>query len=153
MRRHIANAGWGVLDYAAYPAMMFVVAPVVLHRLGAAEYGIWSVTTAVISIGGVIASGFGDASIQRVARLRGAGSLGCREGHDGADRTQFAEPSSCAGCAAGFDCLVCRSGNGGAAGACTAGADAGVRGCTEDCERAHTTACARDGSSEHATGV
>ena len=71
MRRHVANAGWGVLDYAAYPAMMFVVAPVVLHRLGASEYGIWSVTTAVISIGGVIASGFGDASIQRVARLRG----------------------------------------------------------------------------------
>jgi O-antigen/teichoic acid export membrane protein len=71
MRRHIANAGWGVLDYAAYPAMMFVVAPLVLHRLGAAEYGIWSVTTAVISIGGVIASGFGDANIQRVARLRG----------------------------------------------------------------------------------
>jgi len=71
MRRHIANAGWGVLDYAAYPAMMFVVAPVVLHRLGAAEYGIWSVTTAVISIGGVIASGFADASLQRVARLRG----------------------------------------------------------------------------------
>ena len=75
MRRHIANAGWGVLDYAAYPAMMFVVAPVVLHRLGAAEYGIWSVTTAVISIGGVIASGFGDASIQRVARLRGQEDL------------------------------------------------------------------------------
>ncbi len=71
MRRHLENAGWGVLDYAAYPAMMFVVAPVVLHRLGAAEYGIWSVTTAVISIGGVIASGFGDANIQRVARLRG----------------------------------------------------------------------------------
>jgi O-antigen/teichoic acid export membrane protein len=51
---------------------MFVVAPVVLHRVGAAEYGIWSVTTAVISIGGIIASGFGDANIQLVARLRGA---------------------------------------------------------------------------------
>lgn len=71
MNRHLANAGWGVLDYAAYPAMMFVVAPVVLHRLGAAQYGVWSVTTAVISIGGVIASGFGDANIQRVALLRG----------------------------------------------------------------------------------
>ena len=71
MKRHLANAGWGVLDYAAYPAAMFVVAPIVLHRLGAAEYGIWSVTTAVISIGGVIASGFGDANLQRVAQLRG----------------------------------------------------------------------------------
>ena len=75
MTRHIANAAWGMLDYAAYPAMMFVVAPLVLHRLGAAEYGIWSVTTAVISVGGVIASGFGDANIQRIARLRGHDDL------------------------------------------------------------------------------
>ena len=70
MNRHMANAAWGVLDYAAYPATMFVVAPLVLHQIGAAEYGMWAVTTALISIGGVIASGFGDANIQRVARLR-----------------------------------------------------------------------------------
>jgi len=70
MNRHMANAAWGVLDYAAYPATMFVVAPLVLHQIGPAEYGMWAVTTALISIGGVIASGFGDANIQRVARLR-----------------------------------------------------------------------------------
>jgi O-antigen/teichoic acid export membrane protein len=52
---------------------MLLVAPVVLHKLGAAEYGLWMVATAVVSAGGIIASGFCDANIQRVARLRGSG--------------------------------------------------------------------------------
>jgi len=47
------------------------VAPVVLHRLGAAEYGLWMIATAVISAGSIIASGCCDACIQRVAHLRG----------------------------------------------------------------------------------
>ncbi len=73
MRRHLTNAAYGLLDYAAYPFGMLLVAPIVLHRLGAFEYGIWTIATAVISIGGIIASGFSDANIQRVARLRGTG--------------------------------------------------------------------------------
>lgn len=72
-RRHLRNAAYGVLDYASYPLGMLLVAPIVLHRLGASEYGIWMIATAVISIGGIIASGFCDANIQRVARLRGSG--------------------------------------------------------------------------------
>jgi O-antigen/teichoic acid export membrane protein len=75
MRRHLTNAGYGVLDYVSYPIGMLIVAPIVLHRLGAAEYGLWMVATAVISAGGIIASGFCDASIQRVAHLRGAGEF------------------------------------------------------------------------------
>jgi O-antigen/teichoic acid export membrane protein len=73
MRRHLQNAAYGVLDYASYPFGMLLVAPIVLHRLGAAEYGVWTIATAVISIGGIIASGFCDANIQRVAKLRGSG--------------------------------------------------------------------------------
>lgn len=73
MSRHLTNAVCGALDYASYPLGMLLVAPVVLHRLGAAEYGLWMITTAIISAGGIIASGFCDASIQRVAQLRGAG--------------------------------------------------------------------------------
>lgn len=72
MRRHLANAGYGVLDYVSYPAAMLLVAPIVLHRLGAAEYGLWMVSTAMISAGGIVASGFCDASIQRIAFLRGS---------------------------------------------------------------------------------
>ena len=73
MRRHLTNAGYGVLDYVSYPAGMLLVAPIVLHRLGSAEYGLWMIATAVMSAGGIIASGFCDACTQRVAYLRGAG--------------------------------------------------------------------------------
>ncbi|MBS1806347.1 MAG: polysaccharide biosynthesis protein [Acidobacteria bacterium] len=73
MRRHLSNAAYGVLDYASYPMGMLLVAPVVLHRLGAAEYGLWITSTAVISAGGIVASGFSDANIQRVAQHRGRG--------------------------------------------------------------------------------
>ena len=74
MRVHIANAAYGVLDYAAYPIGMLLVAPIVLHRLGVAEYGIWTLATAAVSTGSIVASGFGDANIQHVATLRGSGA-------------------------------------------------------------------------------
>ncbi len=76
MRKHLTNAGYGVLDYVSYPVGMLLVAPIVLHRLGSAEYGLWMIATAVISAGGIIASGFCDACIQRVAYLRGTGEFG-----------------------------------------------------------------------------
>lgn len=75
MKRHATNAFYGVLDYASYPLGMLAVAPVVLHRLGAAEYGLWMVTTSIVSAGGIIASGFSDAAIQRVAKLRGTNEI------------------------------------------------------------------------------
>ena len=74
MRGHLSNAAYGVFDYVSYPLGMLLVAPIVLHRLGAAEYGLWITSTAVISAGGIIASGFCDANIQRVAQHRGAGN-------------------------------------------------------------------------------
>ncbi len=70
MRAHLTSAAYGVVDYAAYPIGMLFVSPIVLHHIGIAEYGIWTVATAVVSTGGIIASGFGDANIQHVARLR-----------------------------------------------------------------------------------
>jgi O-antigen/teichoic acid export membrane protein len=73
LRKHLVNAGYGALDYVSFPAGMLLVAPIVLHRLGSAEYGLWMIATAVISAGGIIASGFCDACIQRVAYLRGTG--------------------------------------------------------------------------------
>jgi len=73
MRKHLANGAYGVLDYVSYPLGMLLVAPIVMRRLGPSEYGLWMITTAVVSAGGIIASGFGDANIQRVAKLRGAG--------------------------------------------------------------------------------
>lgn len=73
LRTHFANALFGVLDYAAYPVGMLVVAPVVLRNLGVAQYGVWTVATAAVSMGSIIASGLGDANIQHVATERSAG--------------------------------------------------------------------------------
>ena len=70
---HIANAAFGVLEYAAYPIGMLAVAPVVLRNLGVAQFGIWTVATAAVNMGSVIASGFGDANIQHVATERSVG--------------------------------------------------------------------------------
>jgi O-antigen/teichoic acid export membrane protein len=76
MRTHMTNAVYGVLDYTSYPFGMLMVAPIVLHKLGASEYGLWMIATAMVSAGGIIASGFCDANIQRVAQLRGSGETG-----------------------------------------------------------------------------
>jgi O-antigen/teichoic acid export membrane protein len=76
MRTNLTNAVYGVLDYASYPFGMLLVAPIVLHKLGASEYGLWMIASAIVSAGGIVASGFCDANIQRVARLRGAGETG-----------------------------------------------------------------------------
>jgi O-antigen/teichoic acid export membrane protein len=75
MRRHLTNAVYGVLDYASYPFGMLLAAPIILHKLGASEYGLWMIATAIVSAGGIIASGFCDANIQRVARLRSSGEI------------------------------------------------------------------------------
>lgn len=76
MRAHFSNAAYGVLDYAAHPIGMLLVAPVLLHRLGVAQYGVWVVATAAVSAGSIVASGFGDANIQYVASIRGGGDSG-----------------------------------------------------------------------------
>jgi O-antigen/teichoic acid export membrane protein len=73
VRKNITNAAYGALDYASYPVGMLLVAPIILHRLGAAEYGLWMVATSIVSAGGIIASGFADAGIQQIAKLRGQG--------------------------------------------------------------------------------
>jgi O-antigen/teichoic acid export membrane protein len=73
MRKHFTNAVYGVMDYASRPLGMLLVGPIVLHKLGTSEYGMWMIATAVVSAGGVTASGFCDANIQRVAGLRGIG--------------------------------------------------------------------------------
>lgn len=72
--KQLPNAIYGLLDYAAYPIGMLAVAPTILRNLGVAQYGIWTVITSVVSLGSIVASGFGDALIQRVAHRRGSGS-------------------------------------------------------------------------------
>jgi len=73
MRRHISNAAFGVLDYVAYPLGMLAIAPLAFRALGIDKYGVWTVATAAISAGAIIASGFGDANIRIVAVHRATG--------------------------------------------------------------------------------
>jgi O-antigen/teichoic acid export membrane protein len=70
MRRQLSNSVYGLLDYAAYPIGMLVVAPFILRSLGVAQYGIWTVTASLVNVGSILASGFGDANTQRVASRR-----------------------------------------------------------------------------------
>ena len=68
--RHFENAVYGVLDYLAYPLGMLALAPVLIHALGAAHFGIWAFVMAVANTGAILGSGFGDANIQQLAAAR-----------------------------------------------------------------------------------
>lgn len=73
MRAQLSNAAYGILDYVAWPLGMLVVAPLALRSLGHAQFGVWMVANAALTIGSIVASGFGDANIHAVAVARGTG--------------------------------------------------------------------------------
>lgn len=73
MRAHLSNAAYGVLDYVAWPAGMLIVAPIALHHLGSGQFGVWMIANAALTIGSIVASGFGDANIRSVSQARGSG--------------------------------------------------------------------------------
>src|ERR1700761_9105739 len=73
MRAHLSNAAYSVFDYLSYPAGMLIVAPIAIRNLGVAQYGVWMVANAALSIGSIVASGFGDANIRYVSIARSAG--------------------------------------------------------------------------------
>jgi len=75
MRVHLSNSAYGVLDYMAQPVMMLLSAPILLHHMGVAAYGVWIIASAAVGAGSAVSSGFGDAVIQRVATLRATGDL------------------------------------------------------------------------------
>jgi len=70
MKEHIQNVFYGVLDYVAYPAMMLLVAPLLLRKLGVDGYGLWVVMAAIVSAASIVASGFGDAAIRQISQYR-----------------------------------------------------------------------------------
>jgi O-antigen/teichoic acid export membrane protein len=67
MKSHFSNAAFGIVDYAAYPLGLLILAPVILHTLGLERFGIWAMANAVLSVGAIAASGFGDANIRSTA--------------------------------------------------------------------------------------
>jgi O-antigen/teichoic acid export membrane protein len=71
----IGNAGWNAFATLWSIAISFVIAPVLIHRLGTSEYGtlllVWSVTGVL----GIVSCGFGEATLRYVARYHSAGDL------------------------------------------------------------------------------
>lgn len=74
MKSHLKNAIYGMVDYLAYPVGMLAVAPIALRTLGVERFGIWTIATAAVSTGAIIASGFGDANIRSVATEEATGN-------------------------------------------------------------------------------
>jgi O-antigen/teichoic acid export membrane protein len=75
-RRHeFANAAYGAFDYAVLPLGMLICAPILLHKLGAAQFGMWVLANAAVGGGTLLTNGFGDAAVRYVAAFRGVGDL------------------------------------------------------------------------------
>jgi O-antigen/teichoic acid export membrane protein len=74
-RSHLANAVYGSADYLVQPILMLLAAPFLLHRLGAAQYGLWVLASAAVSSGNLFSSGFGDAAIKYISASRGCNDL------------------------------------------------------------------------------
>jgi len=72
MRTHLINAWYGVVDYAAYPVIMLLTAPILIRHLGVSGYGIFAFGMSIANTGGIIASGFGDANTQKISVARAA---------------------------------------------------------------------------------
>src|SRR3569833_2185565 len=75
MRAHLINAWYGVMDYAAYPVTMLLIAPILIRHLGVSGYGIFAFGMSIANTGGIIASGFGDANTQKISVARAAHDL------------------------------------------------------------------------------
>jgi len=71
-RTGLRNALYGAAEYIAMPATMLLATPFLLHRLGAAQYGLWMAATAAITSSSYISTGFGDAALKYAAAYRGA---------------------------------------------------------------------------------
>jgi O-antigen/teichoic acid export membrane protein len=65
------NVFYSVLDYISQPAIMFVAAPVLLHSLGAQQYGTWMLVNAVAATVSGLGGGFGDGATKYISMYRG----------------------------------------------------------------------------------
>ena len=67
------NIAYSVLDYASQPALMLVATPLLLHHLGAQQYGVWMLVNSITATASGLGGGFGDGATKFVATHRGVG--------------------------------------------------------------------------------
>lgn len=70
-RSPFRNGTYAAAEYAAPQLGMLLAAPLLLHRLGAAQLGIWMLASAAVSSGTLVSAGFGDAAVKYVAMYQG----------------------------------------------------------------------------------
>lgn len=75
IRRKGIQASAALLEYGAYPIMMFVATPLLLHFLGAKQYGQYLLVLALNGFGNVAGLGMGPAIVRDVAGHRSSGDL------------------------------------------------------------------------------
>ena len=66
---------WSMMEYLAYPLMMFLATPVFLSTLGAQQYGQWMLLLTFNGFGGAAGLGMGAAAIKEVSELRGKSDM------------------------------------------------------------------------------
>ena len=73
VRSGIRNAGFSSADFLLRPVLFLVATPILVSRLGAADYGLWVLALSVAGLGGLVSLGLGDATVRFVARYRALG--------------------------------------------------------------------------------
>lgn len=66
---------WGIVEYFAYPAMMFAATPIFIYTLGMQQYGLWMLLLTFVGLGGLGGLGMGVATTKDVSAARGSGHL------------------------------------------------------------------------------
>ena len=78
-RTRLAGPLWSIVEYIWFPLLMFATTPVFYRILGAERFGQWALLSATISLGTVLSTGTGAATIRQVAhRLAADDAVGVR---------------------------------------------------------------------------
>ena len=76
MLHRYRNSAWAVAEYAWYPLLGFLFTPLFLRTLGREQYGLWMMLVATVSIGQVLNTGTGAATIKLVSSQIGRDDTG-----------------------------------------------------------------------------
>ena len=69
-RQEFKNSVWNVVDVILLPLLMLIVTPYLIHKLGAAQYGIWMLVNSIMVSIGIVNFGLGDAAIKFVSKYK-----------------------------------------------------------------------------------
>src|SRR5579859_4325950 len=72
-RRIVASAGFGVFQRLVQVGSTFIIMPLMLHALGAAQFGVWRAAASLAWMTGFVDIGAGSALVALVARSMARG--------------------------------------------------------------------------------